>query len=206
MAKVNNNFHKWCENKYGSEKLGHATVVRGDKHDYLAMNLDYSDKGKLKIDMQYYIDNMDEEFPYEIKPVTTAPWNEKLFKVVESAEPLNEEKKAIFHTYVMKAMFLCKRARPDVEPAVSFLSTRTTKSDETDWGKLVRTLGFLKGTRDEILTLEADDTHILTWYVDAAFAVHSDMKSHTGMVFTLGKGAIISSSTKQKVNARSSTE
>ena len=32
------------------------------------------------------------------------------------------------------------------------------------------------------------------------------MKSHTGMVFTLGKGAIISSSTKQKVNARSSTE
>ena len=79
MAKVNNNFHKWCENKYGSEKLGHATVVRGDKHDYLAMNLDYSDKGKLKIDMQYYIDNMDEEFPYEIKPITTAPWNEKLF-------------------------------------------------------------------------------------------------------------------------------
>ena len=32
------------------------------------------------------------------------------------------------------------------------------------------------------------------------------MKSHTGMVFTLGKGTIIRSSTKQKVNARSSTE
>ena len=71
---------------------------------------------------------------------------------------------------------------------------------------MVRTLGFLKETRDDILTLEADDTQILTWYVDAAFAVHPDMKSHTGMVFTLGKGAIISSSTKQKVNARSSTE
>ena len=53
-----------------------------------------------------------------------------------------KEKKAIFHTYVMKAMFLCKRARPDVEPAVSFLSTRTTRSDENDWGKLVRTLDF----------------------------------------------------------------
>ena len=117
-----------------------------------------------------------------------------------------KRKKAIYHTYVMKAIFLCKRARPNVEPAVNFLSTRTIKPDENDWGKLARTLGFLKGTRDEILTLEADDTHILTWYVDAAFAVHSDMKSHTGMVFTLGKGAIISSSTKQKVNARSSTE
>ena len=112
--------------------------------------------------MQYYIDNMDEEFLYEIKPVATAPWNEKLFKVVESAEPLNEEKKAIFHTYVMTAMFLCKRTRPNVEPAVSFLSTRTTKSDENDCDKLVRTLGVLKETRDDILTLEADDTQTLT--------------------------------------------
>jgi hypothetical protein len=46
----------------------------------------------------------------------------------------------------------------------------------------------------------------LTWYIDVAFAVHGDMKSHTGAVFTMGKGAIIGSSTKQKVNSRSSTE
>ena len=32
------------------------------------------------------------------------------------------------------------------------------------------------------------------------------MKSHTGLIFTLGKGAIISGSTKQKTNSRSSTE
>jgi hypothetical protein len=32
------------------------------------------------------------------------------------------------------------------------------------------------------------------------------MKSRTGAVFTMGKGAIIGSSTKQKVNSRSSTE
>ena len=32
------------------------------------------------------------------------------------------------------------------------------------------------------------------------------MKSHTGSVFTLGKGCVMSDSTKQKVNARSSTE
>ena len=32
------------------------------------------------------------------------------------------------------------------------------------------------------------------------------MKSHTGMVFTLEKGAIVCSSTKQIVNATSSTE
>ena len=64
-ATVNDKFRKWCENKYGNENLGHVTVVRGDKHDDLAIHLDYSDKDKLKIDMKYYIDNMDEEFPYD---------------------------------------------------------------------------------------------------------------------------------------------
>ena len=44
------------------------------------------------------------------------------------------------------------------------------------------------------------------WFVDAAFAVHPDMKSHTGITMTMGKGAIISSSRKQKLNTRSSTE
>jgi len=42
--------------------------------------------------------------------------------------------------------------------------------------------------------------------LDAAFAVHPDMKSQTGSAFTLGKRTVISSSTKQKTNARSSTE
>ena len=32
------------------------------------------------------------------------------------------------------------------------------------------------------------------------------MKSHTGAILTMGKGAVISDSTKQKVNSRSSTE
>ena len=71
---------------------------------------------------------------------------------------------------------------------------------------MVHVLNFLKNTRDDILTLEADNSQELKWYVDAAFAVHPDMKSHTGTVFTLSKGAIISDSTKQKSNARSSTE
>ena len=54
--------------------------------------------------------------------------------------------------------------------------------------------------------MEADDFQTLKWYIDAAFAVHADMISHTGGMLTLGKGAVISDSTKQKTNARSSTE
>ena len=65
---------------------------------------------------------------------------------------------------------------------------------------------FLYVTKDDMLTLESDGSGVCTWSVDAAFAVHQDMKSHTGMTMTMGKGAITSMSRKQKLNTRSSTE
>jgi len=44
------------------------------------------------------------------------------------------------------------------------------------------------------------------WYVNASFAVHPNMHSHTGGGLTLGRGLPIVSSTKQKLNTQSSTE
>ena len=90
--------------------------------------------------------------------------------------------------------------------AISFLASRVQAPNEGDWSKLVRVLAFLQATVDEVLTLEADDSQNLYWYIDAAFAVHHDMKSHTGAMLSFGKGASIADSTKQKVNSRSSTE
>ena len=65
---------------------------------------------------------------------------------------------------------------------------------------------FLNGTKNDVLTLSANSTNMVRWYADASFAVHPDMKSHIGIAMTMGKGAIISSSRKQKLNTRSSTE
>jgi len=64
-------------------------------------------------------------------------------------------------------------------------------------------MSYLKDTIDDVLILEANSTQTVRWYVDAAFAVHKDMKSHTGSVMTIGSGAVISLSTKHKVNAHS---
>jgi hypothetical protein len=65
---------------------------------------------------------------------------------------------------------------------------------------------YLKHTHKDVMVLSADDSQGIIWNVDAAFAVHNDKKSHTGAIMSLGGGAIISISTKQKVNTRSSTE
>jgi hypothetical protein len=56
------------------------------------------------------------------------------------------------------------------------------------------------------LILSATGSGVLMWYVDASFAVHPNMRSHTGGGLTMSRGFPIVSFTKQKLNTRSSTE
>ena len=64
----------------------------------------------------------------------------------------------------------------------------------------------MNGTRNLCLTLKASDLLNPEQYADLAFAVHPDMKSHTGGNMMLGKGSPHSISRKQKLNTKSSTE
>ncbi len=56
------------------------------------------------------------------------------------------------------------------------------------------------------LILSTNGSGGLMSYVNASFAVHPNMPSHTGGGLTRGRGFPIVSSTKQKLNTRSSTE
>jgi hypothetical protein len=75
---------------------------------------------------------------------------------------------------------------------IPFLCTRVKQPDEDDWKKLLRMLKYIDLTKELELTLEAIGGEVLLckWYPDAASAVHNDMKSHTGAILTLGKGAV----------------
>ena len=56
------------------------------------------------------------------------------------------------------------------------------------------------------LTLEADSTNVIKWWVNAAYAIHSDMCSHTGGTMSMGTGVIYGTSTRQTLSTKSSTE
>ena len=56
------------------------------------------------------------------------------------------------------------------------------------------------------LILSASGSGILKWWIDASFAVHPNMRGHTGGGISMGRGMPIVTSTKQKLNTRSSTE
>ena len=191
---------------YDDEEIGTIKVNYGPRHDFVGMVLDYSKPGKLIVDMRDYVKTMLEDFKYEIKKLAKTPAAEHIFKVNENCEKLNNKMSEDFHTFVAKALFLCKRARPDVQTAVAFLTTRVKGADNDDWKKLLRMMGYLKLTKDLVLTLEADKINFLKWFIDASYAVHKDMRGHTGGGMTMGKGAVYNRSTKQKINTKSSTE
>ena len=46
----------------------------------------------------------------------------------------------------------------------------------------------------------------VNWYVDAAFSVHRDMRSHTGGFMTMGTEGVYVQSSKHNLNTKSSTE
>jgi hypothetical protein len=170
------------------------------------MKLDYSEKGKVKIEMLDYVEKMIADLPDEMDGEAPSPAANHLFTVDDKHTKVNEKKAQLFHTYVAKKLFLCKRARPDLQTAVTFLYTRVQSCDEDDYKKLTHMLQFLRATKDDFLKLSADSFHNMIWWVDASYAVHPDMKSHTGGAMSLGRGVICGTPKRQKLNTKSSTE
>jgi hypothetical protein len=157
--------------------------------------------------MTKYVENMLNNFPVKLgkKDVAKTPAGDNLFNLGTGAK-LDTKRSEIFHTFVAKELFLCKRARPNIQQAILVLCTRVRDPNQADWEKLMRVMKYLNGTKRENLTLSAFDLRVVKWYVDASFAVHPDFKSHTGTMMTLGKGAMQSIARKQKMNVPSSTE
>lgn len=195
---------KIIDDTYGKYKP--LTMTRGKVHEYLGMTIDFSVPGKVKIIMIDYVKKMIKDLPEWMIGTAITPAASYLFEVNENCEKLPKDLAELFHHLTAQGLFLCKRGRPDIQTAIAFLTTRVREPDQDDMKKLTRMMKYLQGSEDLYLTLEADDTHVIKWFVDGSFAVHRDMKSHTGSAMFMGKGAVYSSSSKQKLNTRSSTE
>ncbi|KAG7353630.1 hypothetical protein IV203_002985 [Nitzschia inconspicua] len=137
---------------------------------------------------------------------SATPAGNHLFVVDKNAQKLSQTNSDLLHRMTTQLLYLCKRARPDLQTAVAFLTTRVVAPDCDDIKKLGRCVRYLRRTAHLPLVLEANCVSNIRWWVDASYAVHPDMRSHTGATMTLGKGSVYSMSTRQKINTRSSTE
>ena len=211
-AKQNDIMIKWLKEEYESifeDGSGKMAVSRGKVHTYLGMALDYTTRGQVKVTMLDHIEDLIVAFE-KAEPkgggTKTSAAPENLFKIDEDCEKLAPKKKEVFHHLVAKTLYVTKRARPDTCTAVAYLTTRVREPDKDDWTKMVHMMKYIRGTRKLPLILSANGSGILKWWVDASFAVHPNMRGHTGGGLSMGTGFPIVTSTKQKLNTRSSTE
>jgi len=184
-------------------QFGKMNKTIGKEFTYLGMNIKVKD-GVAEVGMDNYVRDMLKSWSPSRE--YSVPATASLFDVDESSELLPERERKRFHTMVAKLLYLAKRARPDILVAVTMLTTRVTKATREDWQKLERILGYLKRFPDLKVYLSTDEVVKLGVWVDAAYGVHPDAKSHTGIFSTLGRGLIYVASVKQKNTARSSYE
>ena len=191
------------------EKLGNVfklKVTRGPRHLFLGLQFDFNyATGDVMITQPDYVMKIVGDTDYR---VAETPHTAELFAIDVNAKKLSEEERKKFHTSVAKCLYLALRTRPDILVAVNFLTTRVNCATTQDVRKLNRLIGYLKFSAHLGIKLGGDSTgkYQLFAYADAAYGVHSDAKSHTGLFFSFGRGPVYVKSGKQRCVTRSSCE
>jgi hypothetical protein len=180
------------------------TVERGViTMSYLGMQLVF-DTDKIVIDMVFYLESVLKDMKGLVRQ--SLPGTRNVFQVDKDSVLLEAEEASVFHTITAKLLYLAKRARPDILTVISFLCTRVTGPTVEDKAKLDHLLGYLHGTRNQVLTINKPEDNQLVMYVDAAYALHDKGESHSGVVIAIGGVVVFISSKKQKCVAKSPTD
>ena len=108
------------------------------------------------VNMKEYLKEAMEELDIEYGRKVTMPAANHLFDVNEHQVKLGEDQKNLFHRITAKLLFVSKRGRPDIQVAISFLTTRVTQPDEDDWKKLLRLMRYIDTSIDLLFTLSID--------------------------------------------------
>lgn len=125
---------------------------------------------------------------------------------MQPSDPLSPPEQLIFHSEVAKVLFIAKRVRMMLLPAVSVLASKVTKATREDRYRLDRVFGYLMASRLMTMRFHCGGSVNLEAYVDASWGVHDDCHGRTGIVLMIAGCAVGAWSFKQKIVTRSSTE
>ena len=123
---------------FQSKIYGDVKVQHGKQIDYLGRHLDYTISSEVKISMVPYVENIIKDFPNKVVFSANTPAVEYLLEVWEDENSvrLSEPQAIDFHHNVVKLLFICNRARHNIQTPVAFLITRLQEPDEDDWESL----------------------------------------------------------------------
>jgi hypothetical protein len=109
---------------------------KGKKHNYLGVDLEFQQDGRLNVLMVNYLKNIIDGFPEQIVERAATPAGQRLFDIREKKEarPQDEEHVIAFHHTTAQLLLMATRARRDIQTAVAFPTTRVKSPEENDWG------------------------------------------------------------------------
>jgi Reverse transcriptase (RNA-dependent DNA polymerase) len=188
------------------DRFGKMSVTRGVSHKFLGMNITYLSDGTATVHMPSYIHEAITESNLHLGSPAATPCCHNLLSIDADSPLLSPSKAQTFHSVVAKLIYVGTRARTDILLALSFLCSRVSAPTDQDEQKLRRLLSYLQGTIDLTLRIGADSLSQFSTWVDASFAVHHNMRSHTGGVISFGRGGLVCKSKRQNINTKSSTE
>lgn len=207
-SRVNDEFALWLQKIYGGIK--DVSAKRGKVHEFLGMKPDFGCKVcACHVTQEDHVEDSislwPEEFKNEDIALTCASLN--LFER-GGGGLLNNVQREKLHSVVVKGIFLCNRSRPDITPTISVLSGRVREPTKSNWEKVRQLVKYLHSTRYLHLVLRCNGMCLTKWNVNASFAVHNNFRSQSCGVLFLNQmgGGITSSSNRQHLNTRSSTE
>ena len=170
------------------------------------MKFDFRNPGEVFVSMSKYTKSIGAESG--VIGTADTPAAPDLFEIDETSVSLNNQEREMFHRLVAQCLYAVTRTRPDASLTVIFLTTRVLNPTEQDRRKLERVLRHFNGSHDLgiFLGISADNEFRKSCFGDASRGLHYNGKSHTGIVISHGRGAVLAKSMKQKIVCRSSTE
>ena len=102
-------------------KFGEVTIQRGNVLNYLGMVFDFSIKGKVKVNMGGFIEEMLIDVGNRFDGECETPARKDLF-IVGTSKEVDVKEREFFHSFTAKLLYLAKRVRPDILVAVSYLT------------------------------------------------------------------------------------
>lgn len=136
--------------------------------------------------------------------VSVVPSTAAIYENPSESQPISKKK---YLSITMKIMYLARMTRPDLLFATTYLASKCQNPTSHHYKQVIRLIRYIRYTKDQVLHIHCDDLNSYL-YTDASYASHSDGRSHTGYVLTLGnnRSYLHAVSVKQKVGSSSSTD
>lgn len=185
-------------------ELSEVKVTEGKVNSYLGMRITETDE-HLAVDMCAYVNACIEWM--NVPGLANTPADVRLFEISDESPLLCSSDQERFHSAAARVLYASKGCRPDILPAVSFLTSRVGRATEEDAAKCRRVFKYLRRNPDLAILFRKNFPAVdLRAYVDAGYGVHPTGQSRSGLVIMLNGAPILCKSSRQHIVTKSSTE